>query len=131
MAEGFGQYLEQVGPNRIKPVKQEIQDLEDPEEKMLMIIETLSGDLEVIPDVGGFYTFVYNARTPRLQYDQHPLITCTDVQRWGFRGWNYHWEDWRNYNWNEIAGQLYVVRPNEVMDLRQIAYAYYKVVSPI
>ena len=27
MAEGFGQYLEQVGPNRIKPVKQEIQDL--------------------------------------------------------------------------------------------------------
>ncbi len=131
MAEGFGQYLEQVGPNRIKPVKQEIQDLEDPEEKMLMIIETLSGDLEVIPDVGGFYTFVYNAKTPRLQYDQHPLITCTDVQRWGFRGWNYHWEDWRNYNWNEIAGQLYVVRPNEVMDLRQIAYAYYKVVSPI
>ena len=54
MAEGFGQYLEQVGPNRIKPVKQEIQDLEDPEEKMLMIIETLSGDLEIIPDIGGF-----------------------------------------------------------------------------
>ena len=131
MAEGFGQYLEQVGPNRIKPVKQEIQDLEDTEEKMHMIIETLSGDLEIIPDIGGVYTFVYNAQTPRLQYDQHPLITCTDVQKWGFRGWNYHWEDWRNYNWNEVAGQLYVVRPNEVMDLRQIAYAYYKVVSPI
>jgi len=130
MAEGFGQYLEEVGPNRIKPVKQEIQDLNDPEEKMLMIMDTLSADLELIPDVGDFYTFVYNARTPLLEYDQHPLIACTDVQQWGFRGFNYHWEDFRNYNWNEVAGQLYVVRPNELMDLRQIAYAYYKMVPP-
>ena len=130
MAEGFGQYLEQVGPNRIKPVKQEIQDLNDPEEKMLMIMDILSVDLELIPDVGDFYTFVYNARTPRLEYDQHPLIACTDVKQWGFRGFNYHWEDFRNYNWNEVAGQLYVVRPNELMDLRQISYAYYKIVPP-
>ena len=130
MAEGFGQYLEQVGPNRIKPVKQEIQDLNDPEEKMHMIMDILSVDLELIPDVGDFYTFVYNARTPRLEYDQHPLIACTDVKQWGFRGFNYHWEDFRNYNWNEVAGQLYVVRPNELMDLRQISYAYYKIVPP-
>jgi len=137
MTNSFGfepdweQYKEEVGSNRIQPIKESIQNLDDPEEKMLMIMEALTEDLEIIPDVGNFYTFVYNARTPQLQYDQHPLIACTDVQRWGFRGWNYHWEDWRNYNWNEVAGQLYVVRPSEVMDLRQIAYAYYKVVAPI
>ena len=93
-------------------------------------MDILNTDLELIPDVGDFYTFVYTARTPLLEYDQHPLIACTDVQQWGFRGFNYHWEDFRNYNWNEVAGQLYVVRPNELMDLRQISYAYYKIVPP-
>ena len=131
MAEGFGQYLEEVGPNRIKPLKQTLQNQVVPEDTMLMIMEALGGDLEIIPNIGNYYTFVYNARTPLLKYDQHPLIACTDVQRWGFRGFNFHWEDWRNYNWNEIAGQLYVVRPNEITDLRQIAYAYYKVVAPL
>ena len=30
------------------------------------------------------------AKTKGLEYDQHPLIACIDVQRWGFRGINYH-----------------------------------------
>ena len=48
MTNSFGfeqdweQYKEEVGSNRIEPIKQNIQDLDDSEEKMLMIMEVLS-----------------------------------------------------------------------------------------
>ena len=51
----------------------------DPEEMMMKIMELLSGTVTPIPDVGGFYTFIYNAKTPNISYDQHPLIACTEV----------------------------------------------------
>jgi len=46
----------------------------DPEEMMLEIMERLNDTVTPIPEVGKFYTFVYNAKTPGKQYDQHPLI---------------------------------------------------------
>ena len=42
---------------------------------------------------------------------------------WGFRGLNFHWQKYRNYTWNELAGQLYIVQPNELDDLLAIPYA--------
>ena len=65
------------------------------------------------------------AKTPKLTYDQHPLVAVTDIQRWGFRGLNYHWGKFRNYTWEEIGGVLYVVRPSEIDDLKDISYAYF------
>jgi hypothetical protein len=94
---------------------------------MLIILDALK-DTEFIPDVGKFYTFVYNAKTPGLRYDQHPLIACISIERWGFKGLNFHWQKYRNYTWNEVAGQLHIVRPNELDDLLAIPYAKYRTV---
>ena len=109
--------------NRIEPIKEELETTNDPEDLMLMIMEALKGTVSPIPEVGKFYTFVYNAKTPRIQYDQHPLIACTDLQQWGFKGLNFHWRQSRNYTWEELAGQLYVVDYNELDDLLAIPYA--------
>ena len=94
----------------------------DPEEMMMQIMDLLSSTVTPIPDVGGFYTFIYNAKTPNIRYDQHPLIACTEVMRWGFRGINLHLRKSRQYTWDEVAGQLYIVQYDEVDDLMKIPY---------
>ena len=78
---------------------------------------------QLIPTVGNYYTFVYNAKTAGKQYDQHPLIACTDLFRWGFRGINFHWQSSRNYTWEELTGQVYMVKSIELDDLLSIPYA--------
>jgi len=95
---------------------------DDPEEMMLEIMELLNDTVTPIPEVGKFYTFVYNAKTPGKTYDQHPLIACTSLERWGFKGINFHWRQSRNYTWEELAGQLYIVQYNELDDLMAIPY---------
>jgi len=95
----------------------------DPEDMMLEIMQLLNNTVTPIPEVGKFYTFVYNAKTPGYQYDQHPLIACTALEKWGFKGLNFHWQQSRNYTWNELAGQLYIVQWNELDDLLAIPYA--------
>ena len=95
----------------------------DPEDMMLEIMELLNDTVTPIPEVGKFYTFVYNAKTPGKTYDQHPLIACTALEQWGFKGLNFHWQQSRNYTWNELAGQLYIVQWNELDDLMAIPYA--------
>ena len=99
------------------------QDHNDPEDMMLEIMDLLKDTVTPVPDVGKYYTFVYNAKTPNVQYDQHPLIACTDIFGWGFRGINFHWQSSRNYTWNELAGQLYLVKSIELDDLLAIPYA--------
>tara|TARA_B100000700_G_scaffold183353_1_gene202259 strand:+ start:1097 stop:1498 length:402 start_codon:yes stop_codon:yes gene_type:complete len=95
---------------------------DDPEEMMLEIMELLNDTVTPIPEVGKFYTFVYNAKTPGKTYDQHPLIACTSLEQWGFKGINFHWRQSRNYTWQELAGQLYIVQYNELDDLMAIPY---------
>ena len=95
----------------------------DPEDMMLEIMQLLNDTVTPIPEVGKFYTFVYNAKTPGETYDQHPLIACTALEQWGFKGLNFHWQKSRNYTWNELAGQLYIVQWNELDDLMAIPYA--------
>ena len=111
-----------VNANRIEAIKDQLTS-SDPEDLMLQIMEALNNTVEAIPSVGKYYTFVYNAKTPNVQYDQHPLIACTDLFRWGFRGINFHWQSSRNYTWNELSGQLYMVKSIELDDLLSIPYA--------
>ena len=112
--------------NRIEEVKDELEkSVNDPEDLMLIIMEALNNTVTPIPEVGQFYTFIYNAKTPNITYDQHPLIACTDLQSWGFKGLNFHWRQSRNYTWEELAGQLYIVQWNELDDLLAIPYAKY------
>ena len=121
MAQGFGQYVGKTS-NRIESAKTKIKRLGDPEDMMIEIMNILK-ETSLIPEVGKFYTFVYNAKTPNIEYDQHPLIACTEIKRWGFRAINFHWRKPRNYTWEEIAGQLHLVRENELDDLLSIPYA--------
>ena len=109
--------------NRIEEVKDELEkSVNDPEDLMLIIMEALNNTVTPIPEVGKFYTFIYNAKTPNITYDQHPLIACTDLQSWGFKGLNFHWRQSRNYTWEELAGQLYIVQYNELDDLLNFPY---------
>ena len=109
--------------NRIEAVKDELEkSVNDPEEMMLIIMEALNSTVTPIPEVGQFYTFIYNAKTPDITYDQHPLIACTDLQSWGFKGLNFHWRQSRNYTWEELAGQLYIVEYDELDDLLRFPY---------
>ena len=75
-----------------------------------------------VPDVGKYYTFVYNAKTPSIQYDQHPLVAVTDIFSWDLE------ESIFTGNHLEIThgrthSQLYVVNYNELDDLLAIPYA--------
>ena len=109
--------------NRIEEVKNELEkSVNDPEDLMLIIMEALNNTVTPIPEVGKFYTFIYNAKTPNITYDQHPLIACTDLQSWGFKGLNFHWRQSRNYTWEELAGQLYIVEYDELDDLLRFPY---------
>jgi len=45
-----------------------------------------------------------------------------DLFKWGFRGLNFHWRSYRNYRWEELSGQLYIVQWNELDDLLTIPY---------
>jgi hypothetical protein len=62
----------------------------DPEDMMLEIMQLLNDTVEPIPEPGKYYTFVYNPKTPNINYDQHPLIACIELQRWGFKAFNFH-----------------------------------------
>ena len=99
----------------------------DPEEMMLEIMELLNDTVTPIPEVGKFYTFVYNAKTPGKQYDQHPLIACTHLEQWGFKGLNFHWGNVRQYTWQEVIGNLHIVNSNEVESLRTIPFAKFRI----
>ena len=113
--------------NRLEHVVSDIIAMTDADDMMLAVTETLS-ETEVVPDVGKYYTFIYAPKTPRIRYDQFPLIACVGLFRWGFRGMNYHWGgDFRNYTWNEVLGNLHVAYPMEMEDLRSIPYQNFKI----
>jgi hypothetical protein len=127
MAKGFGQYIEKSSTSRVKELKKRIDALgeNDPEDIMIIIMEIFK-DQVFTPEVGKFYTFVYNAKTPNIEYDQHPLIACTEIQKWGFRGINFHWRKYRNYTWEEVAGKLHVIKYDELDEMLSIPYAKFR-----
>ena len=96
--------------------------MKGPDDLMTDIMEAL-GDTEYAPDsVGAFYTFIYQAKTPEILYDEHPLVEIVDITRWGFKGFNYHWNMVRNYTFPEIIGPMYRVNAEEFATLRTIPY---------
>jgi len=128
MAEGFGQYVEKTSTTaRMRELLKKIdkEEINDPEDLMLVIMDTLKEEV-LYPEVGKFYTFIYNPKTPNIEYDQHPLIACTELQRWGFKAMNFHWRKYRNYTWEEVAGKLHVIQYNELDEMMSIPYAKFR-----
>ena len=115
--------LESNPTARVEELKARVlkENVNDPEDIMLLIMEIFTIQ-EIVPEAGKFYTFIYNAKTPNISYDKHPLIACVEVFRWGFRGLNFHWQNYRNYTWEELPGQLHVVEFQELDELLALQY---------
>ena len=109
--------------NRVRSVVYKLIGTEDPDDLMIELMQVLGDTVTPVPDVGKYYIFVYNPKSSGIQYDQNPLVAVTDVFRWGFRGINFHWNGYRQYTWNEVAGQLYEVRSDELADVRELPFA--------
>jgi len=43
--------------------------------------------------------------------------------QWGFKGINFHLRKSRQYTWDELAGQVYIIKNEELDDLLAIPYA--------
>ena len=120
------EYLETT-ENRLEHVVSDIIAMNDADDRMMAIMETLNDTVVTVPDIGRFYTFIYDPKTPRIRYDEFPLIACVGLFRWGFRGINYHWPGFRNYDWQQSIGNLYQAFPMEINDLRSIPYQNFKI----
>jgi len=117
--------------NRIRVVTDELVGNEDPDDIMIELMETLKESESPPTDVqsGKFYIFVYNPKTPNIQYDQNPFVAVTDIFRWGFRGINFHWRQPRQYTWDEVPGGIYEVYASEVKDLQALPFANFRLNS--
>ena len=102
------EYLENQ-TNRLEHVVNDIIGMPEVDDRFLAVMETLNDSVVTTPDIGRYYTFIYDPKTPRIRYDQFPLIACVGLFRWGFRGINYHWPGFRNYDWQQSIGNLYMM----------------------
>jgi len=125
MAEGFGKYSKI--PPRMRELRKKIDETgtSDPEDLMLIILDVLKEEV-LYPEPGKFYTFIYTPKTPEIEYDQHPLIACTSLERWGFKAINFHWRKSRQYTWEEVVGKLHVVKYDELDEMLSIPYGKFR-----
>jgi len=113
--------------SRLQPIVDKMTGLRDPEEIMLSILELTEDSKVILPEEGGFYTFVYLPKTPNIEYDEFPLIACMEIQRWGIKGFSYHWGKMRNYTWPEVVGEFHEINAGqEQEDARSLGYAKFK-----
>jgi len=108
--------------NRIESNIEDIKSERDLEERMELIMYALNDTVAPIPDEGNICTFKYYAKTPNIRYDQHPLVAVTELFPWGFRGINFHLRDYRQYTFQELGTQVYIVQRDELDDLLSLDY---------
>ncbi len=97
----------------------------DPVRNMALLLSTIEGP-GIVPRPNKYYTFIYKAKTPGIQYDQHPLIICGDIYKWGFNGLNQHWNAIRQYTWNEVLSNVYELSEEEFSFLTDVPLAKFK-----
>ena len=112
-------------PVRIQELQGKLDGADSPDTIMMSILEVFT-ETEWVPEPGKYYTLLYIAKTPKITYDEHPLIACMALERWGFKGLNFHWGTMRNYTWEEVVGALHVVNNDEIEYLRSLSYAKYR-----
>ena len=108
--------------NRVRSVVDNLIGTEEADDIMIELMDSLTSTSTSSPSVGKYYVFVYNAKTPNIQFDSNPLVAVTDVFEWGFRGINLHIGQYRNYTYNELVGQLYEVNSYELSDVRELPF---------
>jgi hypothetical protein len=111
--------------NQLKNLKESLLEIENPQELMNEILSRLSGSEVPFPTPGRYYTYIYYAKTPRILYDQHPLILAGDILPKGFRGFNFHLGKIRQYNTEDgdrLVSGLYELSREEFSTLLTIPY---------
>ena len=112
--------------SRLQPIVDDFVGTEQPDDTMLEVLDALQDTKTILPEEGGFYTFVYLPKTPNIEYDEFPLIACMELKQWGFRGFNYHWNKMRNYTWAEVIGEFHELEVIELEHARSLGYAKFK-----
>lgn len=113
-------------PSRLKSVDDKVFKNKSPDDVMISLLDIFT---EIPPRnvvSGKYYIFVYLAKTRQLMYDQNPFVAVTDVFKWGFRGINFHWNETKQYTWNELVGGLYEIYPSEVNQLKTMSFANFR-----
>ena len=120
---GFTAELEENPLARVEALKSELEEAntDDVEDIMVVIMDIFKEEV-LYPEPGNLYTFIFQPKTPDIQYDQQPLIACVGLFNWGFRGLNFHWQRYRNYTWAEVVGKLHVVQYQELDELLALQY---------
>lgn len=108
--------------NRISNIQKDMKN-GSPVYNMKILLDKLS-PAKIIPEPNKYYTFVYIAKTPYIQYDQHPLVLVGNVFNWGFSGYNLHWEDSRKYTWNEVQSNIFEIYEEEIDTAKSLDTAY-------
>jgi len=109
--------------NRIQMLEEAILQEIDSEDEIMSIIQKIFDDTEKYPRPGNIYTFVYTAKTPGILYDQHPLLMVESISLSGFKGYNVHWSDHRNYVWEGVGSSFHRVQRGEEFDyLHDVPY---------
>ena len=57
--------------SRLQPVVDNFTGMEKPDDIMEQVLTVLDEEA-ILPEVGGFYTFIYKAKTPDITYDEFP-----------------------------------------------------------
>jgi len=108
--------------NRVLPLVESINGTEDADDLMGELLGLLSESGSSTVEAGKYYTFVYSPKTSGISYDEYPLVAVTEVLQWGFKGFNFHWNDGRQYTWTEIVGGVYNILDQEITDVRKIPF---------
>lgn len=93
-----------------------------PSGNMQILLSNLSPST-IIPDPDKYYVFVYKAKSKGIVYDMHPFVVCSNLYKWGFIGFNFHWNEYRRYSWGEIVTNLYEIKEQELNSMEQYPIA--------
>jgi len=111
--------------SRVEMMMQRISIGVDTQDEIMAVIREVFDDTEKYPKPGNIYTFVYTAKTPGIRYDQHPLVIveAEGFSLSGFKGYNAHWPDHRNYVWEGVGSSFHRVQRGEEFDyLHDVPY---------
>jgi hypothetical protein len=109
--------------SRVQMLDETISQATDDPDELMSIIQEIFDDTEKYPRPGNIYTFVYNAKTPGIAYDQHPLLMVESISLSGFKGYNVHWSDHRNYVWEGVGSSFHRIKKGEEFDyLHDVPY---------
>lgn len=111
--------------NRIAPLLDDLKGIENSDDLMVSLLEILT-ETSLVPEIGGYYTFIYSPKTSNIRYDEYPLVEVTKIFNWGFRGINYHYpgqRQYRQYTWQEIVGSLHIIYPKEFKSVSTLPFA--------